>query len=101
MASLSLFPQSLPIEPRDEVRSRTPDFIEVYVNAPLNVCESRDVKGLYLKARAGELLQFSGVDDPYEPPENPEVECRTDLETIEESVQKILQFVRARQGIEA
>jgi adenylylsulfate kinase len=75
---------------RDEVRGLIPGFTEVYVNAPLEVCESRDVKGLYRKARAGALRGFTGIDDPYEPPLNPEVECRTDLETVEESVQKIL-----------
>ena len=75
---------------RDEVRGLTPCFTEVYVNAPLEVCESRDVKGLYRKARAGALRGFTGIDDPYEPPLDPEVECRTDLETVEESVQKIL-----------
>jgi adenylylsulfate kinase len=75
---------------RDEVRQEIGDFIEVYVNAPLNVCESRDVKGLYKRARAGEIKQFTGIDDPYEAPLNPEVECRTDLETLEESTAKVL-----------
>jgi adenylyl-sulfate kinase len=73
---------------REEIRIRIPDFVEVCVNAPVGVCESRDVMGLYRKARAGELLQFSGIDDPYESPAQPEVECRADRETIEESVQK-------------
>jgi len=75
---------------RDEVRAKIGDFVEVYVNAPLAVCEQRDVKGLYKKARAGEIKQFTGIDDPYEPPLNPEVECRTDLETLEESTNKVL-----------
>ncbi|WP_016950032.1 adenylyl-sulfate kinase [Anabaena sp. PCC 7108] len=75
---------------RDEVRQRIGNFIEVYVNAPLNVCEKRDVKGLYKRARAGEIKNFTGIDDPYEPPTNPEVECRTDLETLEESVSKVI-----------
>src|SRR5271170_5601188 len=75
---------------RAEVRLSIPSFVEVYVNAPLDVCEGRDVKGLYRRARAGELHGFTGVDDPYEAPLQPEVECRTDLETVEESVQKIL-----------
>jgi adenylylsulfate kinase len=75
---------------RDEVRRRIGDFVEVYVNAPLEVCEGRDVKGLYKKARAGEIKQFTGIDDPYEAPLNPEVECRTDLETLEESTTKVL-----------
>ena len=81
---------------RDEVRSRLPGFIEVYVNAPLAVCEGRDVKGLYQKARAGEIQEFSGVNDPYEPPTEPEVECRTDLESVEQSVCKILEHVLFR-----
>lgn len=75
---------------REEVRARIGDFVEVYVNAPLSVCEERDVKGLYKKARAGEIPQFTGVSDPYEPPLNPEIECRTDLETLEESTAKVL-----------
>lgn len=79
---------------RDEVRGRIGDFVEVYVNAPLSVCEERDVKGLYKKARAGEIKQFTGIDDPYEPPLSPEVECRTDLETLEESTTKVINALR-------
>jgi adenylylsulfate kinase len=59
------------------------------VNAPLNVCEERDVKGLYQQARKGEIKGFTGIDDPYEAPLNPEVECRTDLEELEESMAKV------------
>jgi adenylylsulfate kinase len=77
-------------EIRDEVRQTIGDFIEVYVSAPLEVCEARDVKGLYKKARAGEIKQFTGIDDPYEPPLNPEVNCATHQEPLEESVTKIL-----------
>ncbi|MEQ8462278.1 adenylyl-sulfate kinase [Coleofasciculus sp. E2-BRE-01] len=76
---------------RDEVRQKVGDFLEVYVNAPLATCEGRDVKGLYKRARAGEILGFTGIDDPYEPPLNPEVECRTDQEELSESVAKVLQ----------
>lgn len=76
---------------RAEVRERIGDFVEVFVNAPLEVCEDRDVKGLYKRARAGELKQFTGIDDPYEAPLSPEIECRTDLETLEESANKVLQ----------
>lgn len=76
-------------EIRTEVRDRIGSFIEVYVNAPLEVCEQRDVKGLYKKARSGEIKNFTGIDDPYEPPINPDVECRTDKETLEESVAKV------------
>jgi len=81
---------------RDEVRRRIPNFIEVYVNAPLEVCEMRDSKGLYRRARAGELKEFTGIDDPYEPPLAPEVECRTDLETVEECTRRIVEFLRTR-----
>jgi adenylylsulfate kinase len=81
-------------EIRDEVRQRIGDFVEVFVNAPLAVCESRDVKGLYKRARAGEIKAFTGIDDPYEPPLNPEIECRTDLEELEESVNKVFEKLR-------
>jgi adenylyl-sulfate kinase len=80
---------------RDEVRASISNFIEVYVNAPLSVCEGRDVKGLYKKARAGEIPSFTGIDDPYEPPLAPEVECRTDLETIPESADKVVDSIVA------
>jgi bifunctional enzyme CysN/CysC len=83
-------------EARAEVRERIRDFIEVYVNAPLKVCEERDVKGLYRKARSGEIPSFTGVNDPYEPPFAPDVECRTDLETIAESAAKIVDAVEQR-----
>ena len=76
-------------EIREEVKQKIGDFVEVYVNAPLAVCEERDVKGLYKRARAGEIKNFTGIDDPYEPPLNPTVECRTDLEELEESVAKV------------
>ncbi|MDJ0737734.1 MAG: adenylyl-sulfate kinase [Nostocaceae cyanobacterium] len=80
-------------EIREEVKQKIGDFIEVYVNAPLAVCEERDVKGLYQRARAGEIKNFTGIDDPYEPPLNPTVECRTDLEELEQSVNKVLRKV--------
>ncbi len=78
-------------EIREEVRGKIGDFVEVYVNAPLSVCEERDVKGLYKKARAGEIKSFTGIDDPYEPPTHPEVECNTDQEDLSESIAKVLQ----------
>jgi adenylylsulfate kinase len=81
---------------RDEIRHKLGEFVEVYVNAPLAVCEARDVKGLYHKARSGEVKGLTGVDDPYEPPLNPEVECRTDLETIDESAAKVIAYLRMR-----
>jgi len=75
---------------REEVREKIGNFVEVYVSAPVEVCESRDVKGLYKRARAGEIKQFTGIDDPYEPPLNPEVNCRTHEETLDESLGKVL-----------
>lgn len=75
---------------RDEVRQRIGSFVEVYVNAPLSVCEDRDVKGLYKRARAGEIANFTGISDPYEPPEQPEITCNTDAEQLEESVAKVM-----------
>jgi adenylyl-sulfate kinase len=81
---------------REEVRRTIADFVEVYVNAPLSVCEQRDVKGLYRKARSGQLPGFTGIDDPYEAPENPEVECRTDLETPQESAERVLRYLESR-----
>ncbi|NJK67641.1 MAG: adenylyl-sulfate kinase [Oscillatoriales cyanobacterium RU_3_3] len=75
---------------REEVRHQIGNFIEVYVKAPLEVCEQRDVKGLYKRARAGEIRGFTGIDDPYEPPLHPQVECQTDRETVVESVAKVM-----------
>jgi adenylylsulfate kinase len=77
-------------EARNQVRSKIKHFLEVYVNAPLAVCEARDVKGLYKRARAGEIQQFTGIDDPYEPPLDPDVECQTQLESVDESVTKVM-----------
>jgi adenylylsulfate kinase len=77
-------------EIREEVRGRIGDFVEVYVSAPLEVCEARDVKGLYKKARSGEIANFTGITDPYEPPLNPEINCETHNETLDESVDKVL-----------
>ncbi|MHC0062628.1 adenylyl-sulfate kinase [Nostoc sp. UIC 10890] len=76
---------------REEVRQSIPSFIEVYVNASLEVCEQRDVKGLYKKARSGEIKHFTGIDDPYEIPLSPEVECKTNQESIAESATKVLE----------
>ncbi|HEX2051775.1 MAG TPA: adenylyl-sulfate kinase [Actinomycetota bacterium] len=75
---------------REEARAMIKDFVEVFADAPLEVCEQRDVKGLYAKARAGEIKGFTGIDDPYEPPAGPEVVCHTDKETVEESAQKVI-----------
>jgi adenylyl-sulfate kinase len=74
---------------REEVRGGIPNFVEVYVECPIEVLAGRDVKGLYKKALAGELAQFTGVSDPYEPPLAPEVTVNSSKETPEESAAKI------------
>lgn len=72
------------------------EFFEVYVNAPLATCESRDVKSLYQRARRGEIPEFTGINSPYEEPANPEVILHTDQETLEESTGKLLEFIIPR-----
>lgn len=75
---------------RDELRRTTENFIEVYINASLKVCEDRDVKGLYAMARAGDIKAFTGIDDPYEEPFNPDIVCYTEDESVEESIAKVI-----------
>jgi len=72
------------------------DFIEIYCKASLETCEARDVKGLYKRARAGEIKNYTGVDSPYEVPENPELTLDTDNETLNESVSKIYNFLKEK-----
>ena len=79
---------------RDQVRRDVGHFAEIFVNTPLQICEQRDVKGLYKKARAGLIRQFTGIDDPYEEPLAPEVECRTETESVEQCAGKILEWLR-------
>ena len=77
---------------RDEIRGRIGRFVEVYMDAPLEVLAERDVKGLYRRAMAGEIENFTGVTDPYEPPLNPEVVCQSDgRETADESATRIIE----------
>ena len=84
------------VSPTIEIRQMAKDiigeehFIEVYVNTPLEVCEARDVKGLYKKARAGEIKNFTGIDAPYEAPLNPQIEIKTVAQSIEEACQLII-----------
>jgi adenylyl-sulfate kinase len=78
---------------RQKVREETTNFIEVYVEVPLEEAVKRDVKGLYLKAMNGEIENFTGVSDPYEEPLDPEIRVPTHLETVEESVQRILTYL--------
>ena len=87
------------ISPTQEVRHLArkiigkENFIEVYINSPLEVCERRDVKGLYAKARKGEIKDFTGIGAPFEVPSGADLEIRTDLLTIEQSVEKLLEFL--------
>lgn len=83
-------------EARDKVRAEATNFIEVFVDAPLEECARRDVKGLYAKAFAGQITGFTGVNDPYEAPLNPEITVYTARETLEESVGKILAYLEKR-----
>jgi len=69
------------------------DFVEVFVDAPLELCEQRDVKGLYKKARAGEIPAFTGISSPYEAPENPEIHLKTGEESLEADVARVLTFL--------
>ena len=74
---------------RDEVKSKIANFLEVFVDCPVEVLAQRDVKGLYKRALAGEVGNFTGISDPYEPPLHPDVTVRSDCETPEESVGKV------------
>ncbi|MBW4694343.1 MAG: adenylyl-sulfate kinase [Lyngbya sp. HA4199-MV5] len=85
---------------RDDMKAMIHNFLEVYVNAPFTVCETRDVKGLYAAARLGKIKEFTGLDAPYEPPLNPDVTCFTDRETVEESVAKIMDALARRNVVQ-
>ncbi|MDT7041530.1 adenylyl-sulfate kinase [Candidatus Nitronereus thalassa] len=78
-------------ETRDRARTEIGKFVEIYVNCPLQKCIDRDVKGLYAKACRGEIKNFTGVSDPYEPPDNPELVVHTDLDTPEANLKEILE----------
>jgi adenylylsulfate kinase len=81
-------------EARTQVKEQIGRCIEVYVNAPLAVCVQRDPKRLYARVMAGEIRNFTGIDDPYEPPLEPDVQCNTDIETCTESKAKVLSAIR-------
>jgi len=81
-------------ESREFVRSQTRSFIEIYLDAPQDVCEKRDPKGLYKKVRAGELSHYTGVDDPYEKPENPEIVLDTVKQDVETCKRKIIEYLK-------
>lgn len=81
-------------ESRRFVRDNTKNFVEVHVSAPLEVCEKRDPKGLYKKVRNGEIKQFTGVDDPYEEPQNPELNINTADQNVQDCVRQIFAYLR-------
>ncbi len=82
------------IKDRQLLRNLMDDsFVEIFVDAPIEVCEQRDVKGLYKKARAGEISNFTGISSPFERPIHPDVHIHTDKETLEDSVQAVLNVV--------
>jgi adenylylsulfate kinase len=87
-------------ELRDEARQIMGDrFIEIYVKASVETCADRDTKGLYEKAFAGEIKEFTGVSDPYEPPLSPEITCETEHESPEESAAKVIAYLEERELI--
>ena len=79
---------------REKVRKEVEGFIEIFCKCPLEVCEKRDIKGLYKKARKGEIENFTGISDPYEEQENPEILLETDKENIEKCTLKIIDFLK-------
>jgi adenylylsulfate kinase len=89
------------LEDRNRVRSifQNGDFLEVYCKCPLEVCEQRDVKGLYQRARDGKVKQFTGISSPYEPPKNPELIVETDKLTLEESVIQVMDLLQTRGNV--
>ncbi len=87
------------IENRSDARKIVADdskFFEVYVKCSLDECETRDVKGMYKKARANEIKNFTGISDPYEAPQNPDFVVETDKETLDQSVQNMLNFLKSK-----
>lgn len=86
---------------REWVKGEVTNFIEVFVDAPLDVCEERDVKGLYAKAREGKIKHFTGIDSPYEPPQNPDIHVKTHEQTVEESAEQVIAWLEERSFIPA
>ena len=86
---------------RNLVRQLLPqgDFIEIFCEASLEICESRDVKGLYKRARVGEIKNYTGIDSPYEAPDNPELIINTENESLEESVARVIDLLKSKQII--
>lgn len=94
------------VSPTIKIRSQAKDiigaedFVEVFINTPLEVCEKRDVKGLYAKARKGEISGFTGIDSPYEPPINPEINVFTENRTVQESANDIYEYILTKIQLE-
>lgn len=86
-------------EHRNWGRERLENYIEVFIDTPLEVCELRDPKGMYKKARAGEIEYFTGVTDRYEEPKNPDIHLKTDLMPVEECVEKVLKYLKDKKFI--
>jgi adenylylsulfate kinase len=86
-------------EAREELRQRMHNYIEVFADCSIEECERRDVKGMYAKARSGEICGFTGVDDPYEVPYEAELRLKTDQETVQESADRVIAYLRGRKII--
>ncbi|MFO8052908.1 MAG: adenylyl-sulfate kinase [Candidatus Omnitrophota bacterium] len=84
---------------RNKARKEVTNFIEVFVDCPLEVCKRRDVKGMYKLAETAQIENFTGVSDPYEKPKSPEIIIDTDKETVEESCQEILKYLKSKSFI--
>ncbi len=85
---------------RENIRQKLGErFVEIYVECPLEICEQRDVKGLYAKARKGEIKNFTGIDSPFEIPKNPNIVVNSHLQTLEENVKDILEYLRSKNFI--
>jgi len=78
---------------RKRIRKKLGNFIEIFVNTPLEICQKRDIKGLYKKAHLGQIKNFTGVSGPYEPPERPEIELKTAQESVKQSVDKVIKYL--------
>ncbi|MCX7546568.1 adenylyl-sulfate kinase [Xanthomarina sp. F1114] len=87
---------------RENIKSVVKDvnFVEIYINTSLEECERRDVKGLYKKARAGEIKNMTGISAPYEAPNNPDLEIKTENETVEEAAQRIIDYIKPKIKLE-
>lgn len=87
---------------RDNIKSIVKDvnFVEIYINTSVEECERRDVKGLYKKARAGEIKNMTGISAPYEAPENPDIEIKTEYVSVEQAVKQILDYIRPKLQLE-